>query len=150
MTKASRISPKGLCLAPSGRGLMVPGFPGSPLGSVRPGFPWWVNPAHAPKAVRAWNRDSASNDGGAVGRRRPRRMLTFQGIIDVPNKPPQASERDRVLLRMLKTPPKQHKADRDADDLAGMIEGGSLDIEKMARLTSQTDPNKNFGKKQRK
>lgn len=56
-------------------------------------------------------------------------------------------ERDKVLLRMLKTPPKQHKADRDAAELAGMIEGDSLDIEKMAKLMGQTAQSERFGKK---
>lgn len=48
---------------------------------------------------------------------------------------------------MLKTPPKQHKADRDAAELAGMIEGDSLDIEKMAKLMGQTAQSERFGKK---
>lgn len=51
---------------------------------------------------------------------------------------------------MLKTPPKQHKADQDRDDLAKMIEGGSHDIEKMAKLMGRPDKNESVGKKRRR
>ncbi|MBX9710673.1 MAG: hypothetical protein K2X60_06530 [Xanthobacteraceae bacterium] len=57
-----------------------------------------------------------------------------------------SKERDRILLRMLKTPPRQHG---DSAKLAKLIEEDSLDIDEMAKLTGQSDSNSDFGKRQK-